>query len=108
MNSGLKESGFTIIETLVVCVIVGILAAVAIPQYIGYVNAQRQTTVDNLAETAAASANAYFRRTGADPDSAALGLYIASGSGYSVKVNPGATPKNVTVSKGSYSSAKSY
>ena len=64
MNFIPGKKGFSLIETLVVCVIVGILAAVSIPMYIGYVNNQRQVTVANLAETAAAAGNACYRRTG--------------------------------------------
>jgi len=83
MNASFSKKGFSLIETLVVCVIIGILAAVSIPLYMGYVNNQRQTTVDNLAETAAAAGNAYWRRTGADltagditPNTTPLNLYF--------------------------------
>jgi|WetSurMetagenome_2_1015567.scaffolds.fasta_scaffold484156_2 prepilin-type N-terminal cleavage/methylation domain-containing protein len=75
MKMAKKTSGFTLIETLVVAAIVAVLAAVSIPMYIGYVNNQRQTTVNNLAETAAAAANAYVRRTGQCPTVAQLNLY---------------------------------
>ncbi|MBN2036996.1 MAG: prepilin-type N-terminal cleavage/methylation domain-containing protein [Chitinispirillaceae bacterium] len=59
--------GFTLVEAIVVAAIMAILAAVAIPMYVGYIHDQRQTTVNNLAETAAAAANAFLRRTGNDP-----------------------------------------
>jgi prepilin-type N-terminal cleavage/methylation domain-containing protein len=59
-----KTKGFTLVEAIVTAVILAILSAVAIPMYSGFINDQRQTTVDNLAETAAAAANAYVRRTG--------------------------------------------
>ena len=80
MTALCNKKAFSLIETLVVCVIVGILAAVSIPMYIGYVKDQRQTTVNNLAETAAASANAYLRRTGnfTAGDVTNLGLYYNS------------------------------
>jgi len=84
MNTSLNNKGFSLIETLVVCVIVAILASVAIPLYIGYINNQRWTTVTNLAETAAAAGNAYWRRTGSDvtspiaPRIAPLNLYYDS------------------------------
>jgi prepilin-type N-terminal cleavage/methylation domain-containing protein len=61
------QQAFTLVEAVVAAVIMAILAAVAVPIYTGYVRDQQQTTVDNLAETAAAAANAYFRRTGVDP-----------------------------------------
>ena len=93
----LKNKGFTLVEAIVTAVIMAILAAVAIPIYTGFIRDQQQSTVDNLAETAAAAANAYFRRTGADPpdgdvtpniqplnlyfNSAKYNISVASGSG---------------------------
>jgi prepilin-type N-terminal cleavage/methylation domain-containing protein len=83
MHTRTSNEGFSLIETLVVCVIVAILAAVGIPMYSGYVTNQRYQTVNNLAETAAASANAYLRRTGSvvtagkvSPNTAPLYLYF--------------------------------
>ena len=58
-----QKNGFTLVEVIVVAVIVLILSAVAIPMYNGYVRGARQDTVDNLAETAAAAANNYWRKT---------------------------------------------
>ncbi|MCL2688678.1 MAG: prepilin-type N-terminal cleavage/methylation domain-containing protein [Chitinispirillia bacterium] len=57
------RQGFTLVEVIVVAVIVLILSAVAIPMYNGYVRGARQDTVNNLAETAAAAANSFWRRT---------------------------------------------
>lgn len=61
------RSGFTLVEVVVVAVIVAILATVGATLYSAYVRETRQNTVNNLAETAAASANAYFRKTGTKP-----------------------------------------
>ena len=85
--------GFSLVEALVVCVIVAILAGAAIPIYIGYVNNQKQTTVNNLAETAAAAANAYWRRSGVAlttgnvvPNQPPLNLYF-NATNYTVAVS---------------------
>lgn len=71
-----KRAGFTLVEVIVVSVIVAVLAAVAIPVYISYVNSTRQASVDQLAQTAAAAANGYFRKTGADPVLSNLNLFF--------------------------------
>jgi prepilin-type N-terminal cleavage/methylation domain-containing protein len=91
-----KANGFSLVEAIVTAVIMAILAAVAIPMYAGFIRDQQQTTVDNLAETAAAAANAYLRRTGADPtegnvtpNTPPLNLYF-NATNYSINVT-GAT-----------------
>jgi prepilin-type N-terminal cleavage/methylation domain-containing protein len=63
-------TGFTFIEVIVTAVIVGILAAAAIPVYTGYLNTQRKDTLRNIAQMTAASANIYSRRTNASPNCA--------------------------------------
>jgi type II secretory pathway pseudopilin PulG len=68
----ISTSGFSLIEAVVTAVIMVILATVAIPLYVGYIRDQRQQTVNNLAETAAAAANAYFRRTGTNPNNSTI------------------------------------
>ena len=87
-----NQNGVTLVEIIVVAVIVAVLASVGIPIYSGYIRDQRQTTVNNLAETAAASANTYWRRTGVNvtdadllPRSNTLGLYYQN-SEYSMTV----------------------
>ena len=86
-----NQKGITLIEIIVVAVIVGILASVGIPIYSGYIRDQRQTTVNNLAETAAASANSYLRRTGTYPTNVQnnLQLYYNASQYNVVLVNNG-------------------
>ena len=62
-----SRQGFTLVEVVVVSVIVAILAAAAVPIYTAYLNNSRQESVDQLAQTAAAAANGFFRKTGANP-----------------------------------------
>jgi prepilin-type N-terminal cleavage/methylation domain-containing protein len=89
----MNKNGFSLLETIVVCVIVAILAGISIPIYIGYVNNQRQSTVTNLVQTAAAAANANYRRTGTaltngsiTPNSDPLNLFF-NGSTYTMTVS---------------------
>jgi prepilin-type N-terminal cleavage/methylation domain-containing protein len=59
--------GFTLLEVIIVAVIVLILSAIAIPMYGGFIKGARQDAVDGLAETAAAAASSYWRKTGGVP-----------------------------------------
>ena len=93
--------GFSLIEAIVTAVIMAILAAVAIPMYVGYVRDQRQTTVNNLAETAAAAANAFVRRTGDSTSSdilANLNLYYNAAS-YTVAIPGDSGTRSVKVAE---------
>lgn len=88
-----QSSGFTLAEVLVVSVIVAILAAVAIPVYTNYLQDQRAEAVDNLANTAAVAAFAYYKRTGDLPDDFAdLNMFLPDAS-YTITI----AGENVTV-----------
>lgn len=73
-----NKKGFTLVEAVVVAVIVLVLAGIAIPIYNGFVNDARQGTVNNLAETAAAAANTFVRKTGNLTDVNQLDLHYDS------------------------------
>jgi prepilin-type N-terminal cleavage/methylation domain-containing protein len=66
-----SKRGFTLIEVIVVAVIVGILSLIGIQLYTGYITDAKQDTVENLAQTAATAANAYWRKTGSSPSTTA-------------------------------------
>ena len=55
-----KSSGFTLIELLVVVLIIGILAAVALPQYQKAVEKSRATQIGQLLNTARKSVDLYI------------------------------------------------
>lgn len=88
MRQSRSVLGFTMVEALIVGVIVGVLAITATMIYGGYVRESKQQTVNSLAETTAAAANAYNRRTGNDPTVDVLNLPFDL-TKYTVGINPG-------------------
>lgn len=57
-----SESGFTLIETMFVLVLVGILSAIAVPSYLGLLNRQRLNNAQEQALTAMQTAQASAKR----------------------------------------------
>jgi prepilin-type N-terminal cleavage/methylation domain-containing protein len=53
-----NQKGFTLVEVIVVAVIVAVLAAVAIPLYMGYIKDSRINVAQNVAGTIASAAGA--------------------------------------------------
>lgn len=92
-NMRLNRNGFTLVEVIVVSIIVAVLAAVAIPMYSGYIRSTKQAAVDQLAQTAAAAANNFYRKTGSDPSLADLNLFYDT-----AKFTVNVAPPNITVS----------
>jgi len=88
----LKIKAFTLVEVIVVATIIAVLAIAAAAMYGGYIREARKETVSSLAEAAAASANAYTRKTGVNllsTDSARLHLFFPDPARFSVAINPG-------------------
>lgn len=90
-----RERGFTIIEVMIVVTIVGIIAAIGIPVYQGYLARATAAEALVLARPAQLAVSEYFMRSGEWPaDNAAAGLDPPAGLG-------GRYVRSVTVSAGS-------
>jgi len=62
-----NEKGFTLVELMIVIVIVGILAAVAVPIYTGNVNKAKQSECDAALGTIRTALRVYYAENGAYP-----------------------------------------
>ncbi len=108
-----EESGFTLIELLVVILIIGILAAIAIPAFLGQREKAQDSSAKSAVRNAQSAAEAYFTDgqtyVGMDPNAlddiepslAEAAGFTASGSatGYTLKVDSAAGGRDFVITK---------
>lgn len=100
------ESGFTLIELLVVVIVIGILAAIAIPVYLGAQTSARDSGVKSDLGSAKTAVVAYFTDKGESAttptfdSNGSTGLakygYAKSASTTSIAFKTGSTPKSTS------------
>jgi MSHA pilin protein MshA len=102
-----NEKGFTLIEIIAVLVILGILAAVAVPKYLDMMNEARIKAAQGaIAEVkgrlSSSQAKYMMANSGTAPNSATLFTYATSANGYVNATNLAnvGTDFNVTVATG--------
>jgi len=110
---GNNEKGFTLIELMIVIAIIGILAAIAIPNFIQYRQRSYNSAANADAKNCYTAAQAYF----IDFPTATIGAgsradAILSNSGFqqsdNVSVMLGGTQMSLTISTNHADSTKSY
>ncbi|WP_308220270.1 prepilin-type N-terminal cleavage/methylation domain-containing protein [Kineococcus sp. TRM81007] len=85
-----KEQGFTLIELLVVIVIIGILAAIAIPTFLNQREKAWARSAQSDLRNAATVMEEQFGETGTYPTTATAGMFKTS-DGNSIEITSGGT-----------------
>ena len=100
LNKKNGEKGFTLIELLVVIIIIGILAAIALPSFLNQANKARQSEAKSYVGSINRAQQAYYlEKSQFSPSLASLGLGIAASTdnyGYTISTAAAGTAAAAT------------